>query len=89
MSTYPTFTVFLRYICPHSISAGDKDLGTSPEKPVKILVAYGSVGGSVLRLCEKLMAALPDRYFEIDYSDPTANNLQVLQTLLSDKKLQW
>ena len=75
-------------MCPHFIAAGDKEVGSSPENPVKILVAYGGVGGSVLRLCEKLMA-LSDRYFEIDYSDPTANNLQVLQTLLSDKKLQW
>ena len=76
------------YVCAHFNAAGDKDLGSSPENPIKILVAYGGVGGSVLRLCEKLLA-LPGKYFEIDYSDPTANNLQVLQTLLSDKKLQW
>ena len=76
-------------VIPSFFTASASDLGASPENPIKILVAYGGVGGSVLRLCEKLLQALPNKHFEIDYSDPTANNLQVLQTLLSDKKLQW
>jgi len=49
----------------------------------KILVAHGSVGRpalEILRNCQDLI---------LDYSDNTANNLQVLEHLLDFGKVQW
>eukprot|EP00090_Calanus_glacialis_P047225 TRINITY_DN9685_c0_g1_i1.p1 TRINITY_DN9685_c0_g1~~TRINITY_DN9685_c0_g1_i1.p1 ORF type:complete len:1465 (-),score=349.19 TRINITY_DN9685_c0_g1_i1:88-4482(-) len=50
---------------------------------VKVLFAHGGVGRSVLEImrgCQDLI---------IDYTDTTANNLQVLEHLLEHKKIQW
>jgi len=50
---------------------------------IKVLFAHGGTGRSVLeimRCCQDLT---------IDYTDTTANNLQVLEHLLEHKKIQW
>jgi len=49
----------------------------------KVLFAHGGVGRSVLEIlrnCQDLI---------VDYTDTTANNLQVLEHLLEHKKIQW
>jgi len=50
---------------------------------MKVLFAHGGVGRSVLEIlrnCQDL---------SIDYTDTTANNLQVLEHLLEHRKIQW
>jgi len=50
---------------------------------MKVLFAHGGVGRSVLEMlrgCQDL---------DIDYTDTTANNLQVLEQLLDNKRIQW
>jgi len=50
---------------------------------VKVLFAHGGVGRSVLEIlrgCQDLV---------IDYTDTTANNLQVLDHLLENRRIQW
>jgi len=49
----------------------------------KVLFAHGGVGRSVLEIlrnCQDLV---------VDYTDTTANNLQVLEHLLEHRKVQW
>ena len=50
---------------------------------LKVLVAHGGTGRlalEILRGCQDL---------DIDYTDSTANNLQVLEQLLESRKIQW
>ncbi|XP_065662407.1 uncharacterized protein LOC136084936 isoform X1 [Hydra vulgaris] len=53
------------------------------ENKLKILVAYGGAGRAtleILRNCSNL---------EIDFTDKTANNLQLLESLLRDSSISW
>jgi len=55
---------------------------------IRIMVAYGGVGRSTLEMLAEL-SHLKMYRFEVDYTAPTANTLQVLETLLKQKRLQW
>jgi 5-histidylcysteine sulfoxide synthase len=50
---------------------------------LKVLVAYGGTG----RLALEILRGCQD--VDIDYTDSTANNLQVLEQLLENRKIQW
>jgi len=63
--------------------AADQINQESHNGKVKVLVAHGGVGRSTLELlknCQDL---------NIDYTDTTANSLQVLEHLLEYSKIQW